>query len=295
MIIPICCKHITFMKFLASVLLVLSACATGRSVEQGPLLRVAVQKDPLQVLEIPLEKYLLGVLSKEVHADWPIEALKAQAVASRTFALYRKEGRPEGTEYDLESTTRDQVFQEQRRYPEILVRAVEETRGEILKSGDLILPAFFHSSCGGISEKAEYLWPGVTAAPVNAIHEDPFCEESPRSRWDYELTRDQLGGTLQILERDETGRVETLLIQSETGDQELSGNGFRERFGYDKIRSTLFDIEEKGDRILIQGRGSGHGVGLCQWGAKGMAEQGYSYREILEFYYPGAELGHLAF
>ena len=94
-----------------------------------------------------------------------------------------------------------------------------------------------------------------------------------------------------MLERSETGRVESLLLQSPNGDTELSGNALREKLGYDKVRSTLFDFEGIGDQVRFAGRGSGHGVGLCQWGAKGMAEQGYSYQQILQFYYPGAIIG----
>lgn len=240
---------------------------------------------------MPLERYIVGVLDQEVLPDWPLEALKAQAVASRTYALYRKE-HPSQPEFDLEATTRDQLFSAKKNYPPPLIKAVEETTGEVLRYAGVILPAFFHSSCGGVSEKASALWPGVTPPPLNTIHEDPFCEASPRAHWIYEIPK-ELGG-LQVLERSETGRVETILIEKDHQDEELSGNAFREKLGFDKVRSTLFDIEGEEGKLVLVGRGSGHGVGLCQWGAKEMAEQGRSYREILEFYYPGAEIGQIA-
>lgn len=270
-------------------------CASAPHSEKGPPIRVAIQLTPLKVEEIPLEQYVLGVLSGEVHADWPVEALKAQAVASRTYALYRKE-RPKGSEggqmYDVESTVQAQVFDKRRKYPPNFENAVEETQGETLRYEGKVIPAFFHSTCGGIGERADAVWAEEFPPPLNQIHEDPYCKDSPRYRWSYETDPQELRGEIQVLERSETGRVDLLLLTSEGEDQELTGNQLREKVGYDKIKSTLFDVDTTGVRPVFTGLGAGHGVGLCQWGAKGMAEQGYGYREILGFYYPGAEIGH---
>ncbi|MBI2083265.1 MAG: SpoIID/LytB domain-containing protein [Deltaproteobacteria bacterium] len=274
-------------KNLFLVFFLMMSCATTPPASQtSPTIRVAIQKEPLVIKEIPLEAYLMGVLAKEVLPDWPLETLKAQAVASRTYTLYRKE-HPRSPEenFDIEVTVQDQVFALQEEYPPLITQAVQETAGQILQYDGKVFAAFYHSTCGGISEPAESVWSGEAPFPVNQIHPDPFCEDSPHSHWSYELDKEN-EGRIEILKRNETGRVALLDFQS----HEVSGNSFREMIGYQKIRSTLFEVEEEKDRILLSGRGSGHGVGLCQWGAKGMGDLGYTYQEILEFYYPGATL-----
>lgn len=284
------------------LLLLLFAGGCASSLSGGVPIRVSYQN---KIREIPIERYVEGVLEKEVGKDWPIEALKAQAVASRTYALYRK-NHPRNERYDIESDVSDQVFELKRRYSPSIAEAVGATEGEALTVNGEILLAFFHSSCGGTSERADRVWEDVTMEPLLKIHEDPFCSDSPRHHWDYSLSREELSqllageGTrleddweLQVKERDESGRASKITFQSSGSDQEiisLSANHFRGLLGAGKLRSTLFEITDGGDPIVFEGHGSGHGVGLCQWGAKGMAEQGKTYREILEFYYPGAEL-----
>ncbi|MBI4374318.1 MAG: SpoIID/LytB domain-containing protein [Deltaproteobacteria bacterium] len=278
------------MKLFFCLLFLLSGCAHRPRISgEGTVIRVAIQKEPLEVREIPIESYVIGVLAKEVHPDWPIESLKAQAVASRTYALYRKEHpRSASGDYDLEDTVQDQLFVEQKNPPSSLIQASGETAGEVLQYEGKIFPAFYHGSCGGIGEEAESVWPGEAVRPVNQIHPDPFCEASPPSNWSYELRKEE--GEIMSIERSSTGRVTSLVFKSADRTQKISGNRLREMIGYQKIRSTLFDVEEEADRVMISGHGSGHGVGLCQWGAKGMGDQGFTYREILEFYYPGATL-----
>jgi stage II sporulation protein D len=150
-----------------------------------------------------------------------------------------------------------------------------------MKDGGKLFPAFYHSCCGGISQKASAVWGGEMIPPLEEIHPDPFCEESPRSHWEYRMT----GMEIKIVSRDESGRVARLI--DSTGN-EIKAEEFRKRTGYDAVRNTLFTIESEEGGVVLKGRGSGHGVGLCQWGAKGMAEWGFNYREILDFYYPGA-------
>ena len=264
---------------------------TVQAGSEGPILRIAVRKKPLKVVKVPLERYVLGVLVNEVRRDWPLEALKAQAVASRSYALFRLRTPRSPTErYDLEASVQDQVFSRGRVYPSPLTQAVRETTGVTLRFDGEILPAFFHSSCGGMSERAASLWPEMTQTPVNAPHTDPFCEESPWRKWRYEISKSELGGEIQVLERDERGRVDGLLLLKPSGIEELTGHSLRARLGFNKIRSTLFEVEDDLEKVSFSGRGYGHGVGLCQWGAKGMAEKGFAFQEILQFYYPGAEL-----
>lgn len=284
--------------FIIFLIMPLAGCA-GNLPSRGEPIRVASQRQT-KIQEIPLETYLVGVLEKEVVGTWPIEALKAQAVASRTYALYRKQ-HPRDERFDVTSDTRDQVFQKKRRQSPAVVQAVLETEGETLNFNGGILQAFFHSCCGGMSEQADQVWQGITTPPLLTVHPDPFCSACPRSRWEYPISRKELedrlrenghplkdGWKIEITKRDDSGRV--LEIRFPDDGISFSGAKFREILGYTKLPSTLFEITDAEDPVVFVGRGSGHGVGLCQWGAKGMADEGKTYREILQFYYPGAEI-----
>lgn len=285
--------------FLAAI-----SCAPHQVPARGQPIRVGqVKNEELSLREIPLERYIAGVLEKEVRSDWPLEALKAQAVAARTYALYRKL-KPRDSQYDVLSDTTDQVFESDENHSASIVRAVMETEGETLQSNGRIFQAFFHSCCGGTSESAESVWPGTYPAPLREVHQDPYCSRCPPAHWNYRLSlRDfeerlkqadlpAAGWTgVDVTSRDASGRVEKATLTSRSRKTiPISGADLRRIVGNTNVKSTLFDVTEDGDDLVFEGRGSGHGVGMCQWGAKGMAEQGRSYRDILSFYYPGAEI-----
>ena len=279
-------------------LLFLSSCSTPSSRDT---IRVASSTHPNSVHLIPLEKYIAQVLAQEVPALWPHEALKAQAVASRTYALYRK-AHPRHESYDVLSDTSDQVFEKKFFVPETILQAVKETRGEVLLYQGEILPAFFHSCCGGMSESSARVWKDVSPLPpLTTLRPDPYCALCPRKDWTYSMSREELtkqckakgynlgdDWNFSLKEDPESKRV----LEVSLGEITLPASTFREIVGATKLRSTLFEIENpKADPLVFHGHGSGHGVGLCQWGAKGMADQGKNYREILEFYYPGSVRG----
>jgi stage II sporulation protein D len=287
------------LSLLTSLLISISSGCGGTVPGKGVPIRVGSQESS-KVYELPLERYLIGVLEKEVAGTWPMEALKAQAVASRTYALYRK-ANPRHERFDLTADTSDQVFQQKRRHSDAVVQAVQETEGETLDFDGEIFQAFFHSCCGGMSERADQVWAGIKTPSLLTTHGDPYCNACPRNHWEYQMPREELTDLLrengyplredwkiEIAKRDESGRVSEIRF-GEDSDLPLSGTKLREIVGYTKLPSTLFEIKDsENDRIVFSGKGSGHGVGLCQWGAKGMAEEGKNYREILEFYYPGA-------
>ncbi len=279
----------------------LGACSPGLPTGGIPL-RVASDASLSRIDDVPLERYLAGVLAREVGPRWPIEALKAQAVASRTYALYRKE-HPRDERYDVVGDTSDQVYHHERHgISPAIIRAVRETAGEVLTHEGRIFPAYFHSACGGMSEESEAVWPGSSVPPVMEVHQDPWCEANPNALWTYSVTKDSLRELfdlpsatgqpldLTLLSRDASGRVSRVEIRSGRKVRTESGAAFRKRLGYTNLKSTLFDVTDDGESLIFTGRGSGHGVGLCQWGSRGMAEAGKSYREILGFYYPGATL-----
>ncbi len=308
-------------SILSTIVLCLSGCASssqgdsaagkmgglGKTAKSNPPIRISLENG--KIISIPLEKYLLGVMSKEVPVDWPLEALKAQAVASRTYAVYRRQ-HPRNPKFDVSATTADQVFDKKRHYPEPLIEAIQETKGEVLTYQGEAFEAFFHSTCGGASEKASHVWEGDYPPPVEASHADPFCSAAPHDDWTYTVSEETLENILRdkgyalpkdwnigIDRSDEFGRVQTLTIESSTEGrkknksvQTLNANTLREMVGYSNLHSTLFVLSEDDNGIVFTGKGSGHGVGLCQWGAKGQAEDGKNYRDILNFYYPGADL-----
>ncbi len=285
-------------------------CASPLAPSRGEPVRVGQMKnEELHLREIPLERYVAGVLEKEVHESWPREALKAQAVAARTYVLYRKQ-KPRDAQFDVLADTSDQVFESDEGHAKSVVRAVLETEGETLEHDGKIFQTFFHSCCGGKSERATRVWPGVHAEPVLQLHDDPYCSSCPPARWTFRIPRSDLesrlreagrevpeGWRFSVSDRDESGRVLSVAVSAPGPKPRgftLTGAAFRAAVGYANVKSTLFEVIDEGDNIVFEGRGAGHGVGLCQWGAKAMAEQGKSYREILEFYYPGAEIAGLS-
>lgn len=282
----------------------LSTCAPRQVPARGEPIRVGqVHDEELHLREIPLERYIAGVLEKEVRKDWPIEALKAQAVAARTYALYRKT-KPRDARFDVLSDTTDQVFESDENHSPAIVRAVLETEGETLQHDGRIFQAFFHGCCGGHSERADQVWPGRFPDPLLQLHEDPYCAQCPSAQWTYRISKEELRSLLQnkdiavpkdfalhIVDRDESGRVDALALSARPHQTDtVSGTVFRQAVGNVNLKSTLFDVREEDGDFVFDGRGAGHGVGLCQWGAKGMAEQHKTYREILDFYYPGADI-----
>jgi stage II sporulation protein D len=256
------------------------------------------------IATLDLDTYVRGVLPNEMPADWPIEALKAQAIAVRSYALYRAEHRAAKSRYDVESSIMDQVFiYESSEVKQASVeRAVSETRGQILvdRSGR-VLPAYFHADCGGRTEEARHVW-GESARLGTAI--DGSCPLNPRAKWSLSVTDAQLAQAfgrgdkavaIKILTTTPSGRNDRIQIAWLDGTHtDVRGNEFRKLLGFDRLRSNLFHVDTAafGESLAFQfhGQGFGHGVGLCQWGTRQMASHGSSAVEALKHYYPRAFL-----
>jgi stage II sporulation protein D len=267
---------------------------------QVDIIRTA-EKKLLVVNYVDTEDYLRGVLYQEVSHWWPMEVLKAQAIVARTFALYRKQQNQERN-YDLSSDVFSQVYGGRRSETWRTNIAVNRTEGRVLKYQGKIFPTFYHANCGGHTQDASRIW-NIDLEPLKGVKCD-FCKRSKYYRWQAEIPLARItqkmrwGGykkvgsiyRLTILERDPSGRVAELLIDSDKGKTKISGYRFRLRLGVNLIRSTNFTVKIKNDTAYFKGFGWGHGVGLCQWGAYFMARQGYRAQEILSYYYPGAEI-----
>ncbi len=254
--------------------------------------------DILAINELSLEDYLPGVMGSEMSSQWPPEALKAQAVAARTYAVFQKRNRA-GALFDVDSGVNDQVYGGLKKEDPNARQAVRETEGELLTYGGAPIFAVYHSTCGGRTETTEPLWPGDF--PYLKSRECNFCLDSPHFFWSYRMDGGELAKVLgngfsrkikevEIMERTPSGRVALVFIRDEVQARIIPGKDFRRLLGYDALRSTNFTVHKFGDSFLFSGMGWGHAVGLCQWGAKGMAEAGMDYREILSYYYPGAEV-----
>jgi stage II sporulation protein D len=251
---------------------------------------------------LDLESYIKGVLYHEISHRWPMDAIKAQAVAARTYAVYQKEAM-KLKDYDLTADTSSQVYGGYESEKRKTNRAVNFTYGEILRYQGRVFPAYFHATCGGVTENASELWK-IDIVPLKGERACSFCLESPHYYWKAPAdlktiqkkmgARYALGGVLKnisVAERNSTGRVRTLELKDEQGASLIiSAKDFRAIQGSDVIRSTNFTILLDEGRATFVGKGWGHGVGLCQWGALGMSKKGYTYKQILEFYYPGSEI-----
>ena len=257
--------------------------------------------------KIPMEDYLKGVLPKETSSLWPLEALKAQAVAARTFALFKAiENR--GEPYVLSKGVLSQVYGGKTAENSITNRAVDMTEGQILVYQGKIFPAYFHSTCGGATTHAEHVW-NVKPHPALRGVNCTFCHTSKNYRWKTEFSRGQIERSLrkngfpgksgiediQPADLDATGRSRNFKIIFHSGEKlKVQANDFRLWLDPLKFKSTwIYLIERQGGKFIFHGKGWGHGVGLCQYGMKALSELGYNYSDILKYYYPGAEIINL--
>lgn len=258
----------------------------------------------MAVNELGLESYVAGIINNEVSSKWPMEVLKAQAVASRTYALYRKQRSRTGT-YDIEGSVLGQVYSGKSGEDLRSVRAVWECKGEILTYRGEPALTVYHSNAGGVTDSAKDIW-GRDYPYLKSVA-SPYDVGATWYSWDFEVSPLSFKGLLNgagvgvgtpvsitVEKTTAAGRATRLKIVDDLGSAFfLSGEELRKIIGYGVLRSTRFTVEKKEDVFKFKGNGSGHGVGLSQWGAKGMAENGYSYREILDYYYPGTVLERL--
>lgn len=255
---------------------------------------------------LPLDEYLKGVVPSEMPGGWPSEALKAQAIAARSYA-YRRMLERQPLEFDVESSVIDQQFKfTTDASPKKVLNIISQTKDMVLVDDNKsVFEALYHADCGGMTETTDNVWGGKSNLETRA--------DSPhRSRhWQVELERQSLVNkftqyfglprtanlrSLQAVGRSPGGRVKEIRVDlSDAGVKEISSQEFRKIVGYDQLPSANFQMSWWGKMLHIAGLGQGHGVGLCQLGARAMAEQGKNFREILEFYYPRTHLTRLNF
>jgi stage II sporulation protein D len=260
---------------------------------------VRVQQADGTIATLDIETYLYGVVPLESPASWPAAALQAQAIVARTYALQKL---TISRAYDVLASDADQRYGGPAAQRPATTAAVDATRGQTL--GYLGGPAsvFYSACCGGHSADANELW-GHAAIPYLRGVDDPYCTDAPDYRWQRSVALDRvrtaLAGltgapqTAQLDDPDDSGRPRTVTFRGDDGALlALSVTEVRRRFGAETIRSLWlreidFDRTQAVPLVVIEGSGRGHGVGLCQWGARGMALNGASASAILAHYFPG--------
>ena len=273
---------------------------------------------------VPLEAYLAGVVGAEmgVRAPAEIDALKAQAIVSRTYAI-RNQGRWKDRGFDLAATVNDQVYAGASNENALATAAVAATRGQVLTWDNQPIDAFFFSTCGGRTEDGTAAFAGASRPYLRSIDDrdpsgTPWCAASPRFHWTAGWTSSQLAATLRrtlpaehlprsrasdlrdvrLIDRTATGRIASLELVGRNGRTVVAGQAIRRVLSPPEgglLRSTDFTVRitrtgGKLERLDVDGRGNGHGVGMCQWGAIGRARAGQDVGTILTSYFPGTDI-----
>ena len=259
----------------------------------------------LAINELPLEDYVKGVVPSEMSAAWHPEALKVQAIATRTYALYKMRQNAR-KDFDVVASIKDQVYLYRGRAAAAgpAGRAADETRDQVLAYRDEPILAAFSSTAAGLTEDAWNVW--AVDLPYLKGVECPFDLNSPWYQWRTDVglamleqrLRDEgfpvgVIASLAPATYTKAGRVVQVRILHSGGELYVKGDDLRRVLGYTVLPSTQFDFDVVGLQVQFAGRGNGHGVGLCQWGAKELAERGYSAETILRYYYPGTDIRDL--
>lgn len=260
--------------------------------------------------QMDLEDYVQSILPTEMSASWPVEALAAQAVAARTYALHRiltlNQTKKGGIDYHLENSEKDQVNGSLKDWTKKTLAATNKTTGQVLVNAKReLVPAFFHAKCGGSTLTPGQVWQNSYASYKRV--KDPYCVKSGKPYWYHKLVKDdfrrffkwQLKKQKVFLDDNFGSEKVTadsvynayLKIIANGNSYLIPKSGLRKYFGRYKIQSNHFKIltNSTGDYVLY-GRGRGHGVGMCQVGAHMMSKKGKDYKEIIGYYYPNLNL-----
>lgn len=288
-----------------------------KTIDQGETTNIRVYiHESQEIKEVELEEYVKGVVSSEMPAAFGFEALKAQAIAARTKALYQKQqygqaGNPNHPGAEVCNDVHCQVFRNRERLRDIkgeswmrdywpkIEEAVEETKGMVATYEGQLIDPLYHSTSGGRTENSEDVFTAMAPylrsveSPYEAasshledsivVTTDQFISKIQSRYKDSGLSKNNIVDSLKILERSEGGRV----TQMKVGNTVVTGRNVRDILG---LKSADFRIVISGDQMTFITKGYGHGVGMSQYGADGMAKEGYTYDQILKHYYQGIEI-----
>ncbi len=240
--------------------------------------------------ELPLEEYVKNVVATEVSSSWDMEALKVQAVIARTYALYQKT-MAGNSNFDLTSSVLHQAYKGSTADARIAY-AVMNTEGEVLYYNGKLIEALYHSTSGGKTEEAAEVF-GKSYPYMKPVESN--CEISPYWMWERKIPVEEIEKALglagvtgiKITSFTVTKRVKTVDVMYSKGSMQVKATDLRRLLGWSRLPSTNFQVSRDNGNFVFEGKGYGHGVGLCQWSALQMARDGKTYKEILSFFYPG--------
>lgn len=267
------------------------------------------------VNNVSIEDYISSLLSREMNSKWPIEALKAQAIAARSYAWFMMKSRRVSRElgsnayYDLESSEKHQVTGDFFDQTPSTQKATKQTKGYILvsKEKNQKTPIFFHSKCGGRTLRPDQVWDNPVAGyqSVNC----PFCYNHGKKSWRYKISNKRMRKILKQYAQEEgftsnskkifnkeirmaPDKEKSNILRFYDGDKLVlfRKSYLRKKMGRARIPGNYLKVFKRKNSFFVYGEGNGHGVGMCQFGALDMAQKGKSYRQILAHYFPGHKL-----
>lgn len=253
----------------------------------------------LVIEEAGVEDYLMGVLGSEMPSSWQPNTLFAQAVAARTYILYKKKKRRSLTHHIGKL---DLAYKGKQNTNKTTEKIVNKSRGIIMVYNWEIFPGYFHSTCGGHTEDVYHVFKKKSIPPLSGTS-CGYCNSSKYYRWQTDINKDELakklstsGNKIYSIQSISTlnpgpgGHAEVIEVHSRTKRERVDANKFRLLAGPNKLYSTAFTVNVNQNSITMKGKGWGHGVGLCQYGAQGMGISGFKWHEILKHYYPEIDL-----
>lgn len=287
------------------------------------LMKLLPDGQVVQVINvIYMEDYLRGVVPPEIgkRADSEIEAVKAQAVAARTYAIAHLQQYP-AEQYDMKSSIMDQIYKGLSVEDKLVNRSIEATAGQTITFDDQLINAYYHSTCGGMTDDIESVWDRKETPYLKAVSDSGACSWSKYYTWKEVFTERQLRGRLEqylssdrgrdmvisritdvvLAELSPGGRIARMTVVTEAGNYQFKKDRIRWVVGRTSnpdliLPSDRFEVvigrdaSGRVETVTFKGRGYGHGVGMCQCGAIGLARQGWSYNAILQHYFTGVEL-----
>lgn len=254
------------------------------------------------VNSVSLEDYAASVTGSEMNFDH-LEALKVQAVISRTYALWSMAS-PANPRYHLTDHTMSQVYLGELIQKPIYRTAAEATSGTFITWSNKLILATYSSTCGGATSSNQWVWSGKALPYLQSVNDNNACSGSHHFNWTHTLSTSEFNKFLShyfnssVSQFEISESVNGRVLNISTGNKTVSANEFRlafiKKYGPRSLKSTLFTVEKSKESVIFNGHGMGHGVGLCQWGALGLAESGWTFDTILRFYYQGITLSNLS-
>ena len=271
-----------------------------KSKYRGKLILVPQNKDRFSVLEeIDIEEYLPGVIEGEMPIMWLDDAIQAQVIAARTYAIYQKKNKNNAM-YHIDKL--GLAYNGSYKYQPKTKEIVDKSRGTVMVYNWELFPGYFHSTCGGHTEDINTVFNLRSIPPLSGV-DCGYCNKSKYYDWEINLKKDDIekklnNAKLNVKEITNIvteeigpgGHCSTIKIEHSGGTKRVTANEFRLIVGPNHLRSTAFKVKNNGSSLTFDGNGWGHGVGLCQYGTQGMANSGFKWFDILKHYYPEIEL-----